>query len=279
MEMLEFYALNILVGVILAVTLGLLGVHLVIRQKSLETLMIGQTMQLGIIVGAFISSLLWHETKLIHEGHIGLGISLGLAGFIYFLHGKLSKKWYQLKTELALIAIILSIALTHVLTALNPLIESHFVRSFVGDIVTASQGENYFLIIVGLLGLIYFLNFKQKLFEDSLDLGLYGDLTHKRAYGFEFVLFLTMGVSIHVFGLMFTLGCLLIPTILMGLSKSINYKSLILNILLGNSLAVLGGFLLNIQFENLPTSPSIVIFLSLIFSVRLIFARLGNRVS
>jgi zinc transport system permease protein len=279
MEMLEFYALSILVGVVLAVSLGLLGIHLVIRQKSLETLMIGQTMQLGIIVGAFASSILWHEAKIIHEGHIGVLISLGLAGFIYFLHGHLSKKWYQLKTELALIAIILSIAMTHVLTALNPLIESHFVRSFVGDIVTASQGENYFLIIVGVLSLIYFLGFRRKLFEDSLDLGLYGDLGHKRVYGFEFVLFLTMGLSIHVFGLMFTLACLLVPTILMSLSKSISYKNLILNIVIGNSLAVMGGFLLNIQFENLPTSPSIVILLSLIFSLRLILADLGNRVS
>lgn len=275
MEMLEFYSLSIIVGIFLSCSLGILGIHLVLRHKTLETLMVGQTMQLGVIVGAFIASYLYHETNSIHEGHFGIFTSLSISGIIYFFHARGSKRWYQLKTELALLIIVISIALSHILTALNPLIESHFTRSFVGDIVTASKYENYFLIFVGLFCVSYFFHFKGKLFEDSIDFALYGGVIEKRALGFEALVFGVMGLSIHVFGLLFTLGTLLLPIILLSLSRRLRYRTVVLLVLLGNSISVFTGFLLNIKYEKLPTSPTIVIVITLIY---FLFAFIESRV-
>jgi ABC-type Mn2+/Zn2+ transport system permease subunit len=267
MEMLKFYFLNIVVGCLMAVTLGHYGIHLVGRRKTLETLMIGQTMQLGIILGAFLTSLFFHNTGVIHEEHIGLIVSLLLSGFIYFCHGQCSKKWYYLKTELSLLVIILSIALSHVLTAVNPLIESHLVRSFVGDIVTASKMENYFILLITFLCGIYFFLNKKRILDESIDYGLYGHILNKKAVLFEFVIFVIMCLCIHVFGLLFTLGMLLIPIIAFNMIGNFKYSKMLFVIALINILSVCLGFLLNIQFEKLPTSPVIVILLTGLYGI------------
>jgi ABC-type Mn2+/Zn2+ transport system permease subunit len=267
MEMLKFYFLNIIVGCLMAVVLGHYGIHLVGRRKTLETLMIGQTMQLGIIMGAFITSIFFHNTGVVHEEHIGLVVSLLLSGLIYFLHGRLSNKWYYLKTELSLFIIILSIAFSHVLTALNPLIESHLVRSFVGDIVTASEMENYFILFITILCGAYFFFNKKRILDESIDYGLYGFILNKKAVLFEVVIFVIMCLCIHVFGLLFTLGMLLIPIIAFNMVGSFKYHKMLMTVAFINIVAVISGFSLNIQFENLPTSPTIVIVLATLYGV------------
>lgn len=267
MEMLKFYALNIVVGCFMAVSLGHYGIHLVGRRKSLETLMIGQTMQFGIIFGAFITSIIFAESDFLHEEHFGLFASLILAALFYILHGKVSSIWPFLKTEFSLIIIILSIALSHIFTAINPLIESHFVRSFVGDIVTASRVENYLLLIITIICSIYFFINRDKILSITIDHGLYGRSGQKKYFIFDIFVFVLMCISIHVFGLLFSLGMLLVPIIFFNLLRAVTHSKMLLYIVIFNSFSVIFGFLLNTYYENLPTSPVIVLVLVLIYGL------------
>ncbi len=265
MEVLSFYGLNIIVGSLLAVLLGLFGIHCVGRKKSLEVLMTAQTMQLGLIFGAFLSAVLLEYIEFMHNGHLGLLFSLLVAGGFYIIYQRLSLFRNYLRTELALVIIIVSISLTHIFTALNPLVESHFTRSFVGDIVTASRVENIIVVIFCLLiGFIFKLNY-QKIWKQTLDFALFDFSLRKKYYLFEWCLFLLMCFSIHIFGLLFTLAMILVPICCLNFLDSFSIKKMQIFIGSLNFICVVLGFLVSLYSLNLPTSPIIVGILVLIY--------------
>ena len=65
MELIQFYFLNLIVGAVLAITLGLYGAHTVARNKTMETILLGQSIQVGILLGVILGGLLTSD----HDDH------------------------------------------------------------------------------------------------------------------------------------------------------------------------------------------------------------------
>lgn len=276
MELLSFYSLNIVVGILLSLCLGNYGLHLVARKKSLEALMLGQSMQTGLLVGIFCFTLFTHDLSR-DIGHISIIISAIFSLFVFLTYEKILHSLSELKNETALFFIVLSISLSYIFTAINPLVESHFVRSFVGDIIIAERSE---LLAIGLISLVLLVVFyiKRESFKnDTIDIALYSKIKNHNVYIFDSLIFLLMVVSIHIFGLLFTLGMLIVPAFMLnGLSpKRISYSLLFISLV--NALAVFCGFVFNIFYEDLPTSPMIVICLIFLNGVIILMSKIFNK--
>ena len=259
MEILAFYSLSIFVAMIMSIGLGLFGLHLVGRRQSVETLMIGQLMQFGLLIGALFKIIFHLNIGDGHDGHIQMLFSFLISFVFYFLIQKLVKKFEALKNEINLIIIILSISLGQIIMGFVPQIESFYTQSFTGDIVTASHSEAYFLLFGGVLCLIYLLKRSKKIISDTIDYGLYGLHLDIKAPLFELVLFVLMSLSLHIFGLLFTLGMMLIPAFFINSQVKLHFKTSVLFITFLNLLGVLIGFCFNILSYDFPTSPAIIL--------------------
>ncbi len=267
MDLVSFYSLNILVGAVLATVLGLFGAHVVARNKTIEVIFLGQSIQFGILLGVLLSGLL-HLTHNDHGLHFEMLVSVFITVLIYSIYLWLSKNKKYVKTPLLVTIYSLLIGLSYVTVAASPLIESHMVKSFVGDIVTAARLELVIILFLSLSFLVFFLKFKRIITLQSFDLSMFGHLLtakNRSIYVIFNIIILTLMIySTHVFGLVFTICMMLFPITIIQFGK-ISLGLLYTMILILAPVSVLSGFLLNISYENLPTSGLVsVVYLGLL---------------
>lgn len=260
MELLSFYALNIIVGAILATILGLYGSHVVSRNKTVETILLGQSIQVGILLGVIFgkSFTLDHDD---HGLHAEILFSTVFTAVLYGVYEWISRTRKFAKTPILVTLYTVLVALSYLIIAASPIIESHMVKAFLGDIVTASKLELTIILIISLVFFVYFKIKNKILLIHSFDLSSFGQLLtlkHKKDYFyFNIIVLVLMIYSIHVLGIVFTLMMMIFPVTLMQFSR-FTVKDLYFFIFLFAPSSVMLGFLLNVKFENFPTSSLMV---------------------
>ncbi|MBC76010.1 MAG: hypothetical protein CME64_08330 [Halobacteriovoraceae bacterium] len=260
MELIGFYLLNIVVGAILSVILGLYGAHVVARNKTIETILLGQSIQVGILLGVILG-------KLLHIGHNDHGLHLEIIVSILFtclLYGGyewVTKSKKHAKTPILVSFYTFLVSLSYLIVAISPQIESHMVKAFLGDIVTASRLELYVIMALSLIFAVYFIVKQDRIKLQSFDLSSFGHLvssTGRADYVFFNLIVLSLMIySIHVLGIVFTLSMMIFPITISQFTK-LTLNKLYLFIALFAPSSVVLGFVMNIQFEGLPTSSLMV---------------------
>jgi hypothetical protein len=268
MELLDFYLPSIIASIFLLLVLGLLGYHLIARNQSLEVLLLGQEFQTAILVSAFILSVLPHIDYDHHGIHLEIILTLVLAILSHLFFRRVFQFKSHIKTEGVVGYLVFLMGLNQLVILISPLIEMHMVKSYIGDIVTVSKTESYFLIAISLASLVGIIKKSHLIFQDSLDLAIFGKITKKRKNElfFNAVTLCMMLFSIHHFGVLFTLGAILIP----GLVNSfflLTKRDLIFQVML-SSLSPILAFTLTTYNDRLPTT---VLILFIVFGSNIIY--------
>lgn len=261
MELIQFYALNIFVGALLSIALGLFGAHVVARGKTLEVVLIGQSIQVGILVGVVVINYLF-QTHDDHSFHPEIIVSLFFTFAIYSLYEKLTTRKKHTKT-LVLVALYATlIAGSYIVVAASPLVESHMVKSYLGDIVTASGPELISVLLLTIFSLLYFWKRKKKFLMQSFDQSLFGHSLDSAKPSdniiFNLIVLGLMLSSVHVLGIIFTLSMMILPIFVFQFG-TFTLRQLNLVVVILSPICVLLGFVLNIRLESFPTSALITI--------------------
>ncbi len=275
MEIVFFYGLNILVGAVLAIVLGLFGAHVVARNKTVEIVLLGQGIQVGILIG-YIVTALYNDNHDDHGLHFEILVSVIFTMILYSIYSFLTRSKGSIKTPVLILGYTLLLATSYLVVAISPLVESHMVKAFLGDIVTASKVELKIILVFSIAAFGFFMGKRKTLRSQSFEISLFDHLQSSEGkcihYLFNTVVMILMIYSIHVLGIVFTLCMMILPITLIQFAKS-GINGLFYFILICAPLSVFGGFLLNIKYENMPTSPLIAL-LFLIFGVS--FSLLSN---
>ena len=255
MEVLTFYWPNLLAGFFLALALGLIGIHTIARNQALDSFVLGQELQSGIIFSAFLLSFLGHHVD--HGFHVESLISLGLAILFHFIFTYIVKKFNLIRLEFSIVYVFILIAINNLFMSLNPMIEGHMVNSMLGDIVTASKGESVFISLLSCGFILYYFSQSKVFLKESIDIALFSEEKQKLTH--QIVLIIFMSISVHILGLVFTLCMLLMTPIFVLMTKMKNLKLSTSLILIFNGLSVLVGFSGLGLNDRIPTSVMIVL--------------------
>lgn len=159
------------------------------------------------------------------------------------------------------------LAINHILGSLFPQLESHVSQIFFGDLATVTATNSWISGGVATVVFVLLLKFQKQLSRRSFEGFVFQDdspwnSTDKewKPLALEVGLFLFVCFAIQLFGFLFTIGCLFIPTVFLSLRQKFStlhahlWKSSI-----AAASGVLIGLPLTLQFENLPTVPSILV--------------------
>jgi ABC-type Mn2+/Zn2+ transport system permease subunit len=260
-EIINFYSLNILVGAILSIALGLYGSHVVARDKTMEVVLLGQTIQVGILFGVIVNSIIFsHHDD--HGLHLEIVVSVFFTIFVYGFYEKLTQEKKFIKTPVLVLFYTVLLSLSYLTVAASPLVESHMVKAFLGDIVTASKTELRLILLISVATLIFFRKKSREILLQSFDLSLFGHSSTLKAKDqslfFNLIVLCLMIYSIHVFGIVFTICMMVLPVSIVQFSNS-SVLGLYRFIYIASPLSVLIGFLFNIKLDQFPTSSLITI--------------------
>ncbi len=214
MEILNFYGVNIIAGSLLVILLGLIGTHAIARNKSLDVMLLGQEFQTSILISALLLNGLGFFEHDDHGAHFETLMSLGFVVLFHIAFSKMLKNKNQYKVEASIVGIVLLMGIGQLVVSLSPSIEFHMVKSFIGDIVTVSKSESIIVSIVALISLFIFLFYRKLILKDSIEIALFNRITSKKKsyYIYSVLLVISMLSSIHLFGSLFTIGTILIPS-------------------------------------------------------------------
>ena len=269
MEMLAFYWPNLIAGIFLAIALGLIGIHTIARNQALDSFVLGQELQSGIIFSAFLLNLLKIHSD--HGFHSESVISLIIAISIHVLFSFIIKKHNLIRLEFSIIYVFFLIAINNLLMSLNPMIEGHMVNSMLGDIVTASKIESILISVLSLVFvLFYILQFKVFL-KESINIALFSEEKQKLSH--QIILVLFMSLSVHILGLVFTLSMLLMGPVVMLMTNMKNLVKSSVIIVIFNAFSVMLGFSGLGLNDRIPTSVMIVLILVLLNTSFYLFNR------
>jgi len=252
LELVSLYKLSFVVVALSSALLFVIGTHLIPRQEAVAVF----TFSKLALVGHLVGSLLIHEQYHIYLYFFSLVFYIG--GKELFLHYTKRK---DKKTSLFIGLYIIFWSISNLLVSYFPGLDSHMTAGVFGDVVTSTFNENVIIICSALaFGLFYFS--KRKSFHfDTLEISLFKtakfNKTHEVIMSFILVLFL------FKLGIIFTLGYLLIPSILL-VSKMGSQRNLLIIGSIFSALSSSLGLFLSLYFSRLSTVPTQIVLLVII---------------
>lgn len=277
MEVLAFYWPNLFAGVVLVFVLGIVGQHLVARNQSMEVMLLGQEFQTSILMSALVMSLFESGEHNDHGFHLEIFISLAFVLIYHFAYLLILKRYRNFRIEGAIVLILILTGFSHLIVLLSPLVEMHMMKSYLGDIVTVSKYESLTVALFCIVSFFLFKKIEKETFLDTLEMSLFNKTTKKRKSHtlFSMLVLVLMLLSIHLFGSLFTVGAIIIPSFISGVMKVDKKHYFTMTVL--NSISVIGAFMFLTVFDRLPTTIFILFFILIVsFIYSLVFKRLRN---
>ncbi len=279
-HLLNIYKWTLLTTPLLALALALVGMHLMARGQSLQTLVVSQGSSLGVLLGIALN-VLWHSHGAGHDyghdsthghGHASLGYSselesglwpllfgLIVAGLSYLWSEKL--RWRQnpsLAPASLLMAFALLMALSHVTASLSPHLETHMSAIYFGDLATLSDREALSAGLLSFLSLGALFYWRRLWLRQSFNLAVLGP-SQTPSWSFTLLALLLISLSIQYLGLLFTLGGLFIAPSLLARRQDLTHQGYQLRLTLATLLGSTSGFLASLLWPTLPTAPAVVL--------------------
>lgn len=260
MELLALYTWTLIAGVLAAPVLALLGIQLATRDRSMQTLCVGQ----GALVGVLLGLGLLHQWEDTWIGSIGPFFSAVLVSALTFVGTDiLVSKRMASKNTLFTFVFALLLAMGNLVSAVFAALESHMAQIYFGDLATLSILNSKIVIGASIVSLsILVLGFRS-ISNRSFELAIYGGTADNQKSDRSLVLFklLTLIVlcfSVQFVGFLYTIALLFLPTAILSFLKNKQLKVHAVLCAVTSALSVLIGFSLSLKFTRLPTVPTIV---------------------
>lgn len=274
MEMMLLYKWVFVLLVVASLCLSQLGVHLVARQQSLNSLMLTQVSSFGVLLGMLLNELFFHLEKA--DFILPLVFGLVMSFVVSFVVEKSKKDFGE---TFYLIVFLFFMACAYWLCAYFPAIDSHHADSYFGDIVTIEGVELYLSILGFTAGFIYLMVLKKRLLNESFEVEIFGkQRAQKKSFYFWPIAQSLMVLGIFSVGMLTTLSLMLMaPVVLSFRSRSL--ASYMRDLTIISSLCALGGFVMSLHFTRMSSAPTMVIILfvtaSLLMLMRFVKARIN----
>ena len=262
--LLLLYVWAILAGTAAAPGLAILGVQLATRDRAMQILCIGQGALLGVLLGI---GLLQGEVGNL-MGTVGPFLSALLVSSLTYAitESTIREKAASKNTTFAFIFGLL-IAVSHLVSALFPGLQSHMSQIYFGDLATLSVFDSKVMLGASLVFLATLLLMTKAVSRNSFESAVFGKILSESGQRtdriFKFLTLAVLCLSVQFVGFLFTITVLFIPT---AITSQLRARGLTLHLALCGALAstaTVGGFLLSLWESSLPTVPSIVFLLFL----------------
>lgn len=253
LELLQVYKWSLPASLMMAAALSLVGAQWTAREKSAQVFVLGQGSSLGIVLGLVANILMKTD---FHWLSILIGLSLGWLTLIIsdFAIEKKSDR-----NHIYLTLFVFFLALTYLMTALTPSLESHMASAYFGDLAVMSDSEGQIALVAALIFAGFVLKNWRKLTRISFEL-----VNHSWIHSswknriFDIGTLLLTTLSIQGMGYLFTIGSLFISTSFAS-QRSKNLNSYTQRILLISSMGCLVGFAISLLSTTLPTVPCVLL--------------------
>lgn len=263
MEMLFLYKTTLVAGAMMAGALALIGMQLAARDRSMQTVCVGQGASVGVILGMGILHVLDLHATEDKTALFPFAIGLLFSALTTVLTDRLVRRRLASKNTIFAFVFAALIAAGHLMGSLFPGLETHLSQIYFGDLSTLGEGESKIASVVGFLAVAYLLLGHKPITLASFDSYLVGEsrvLTGRKGYArhFSTLSLVIICLSVQYLGFLFTIACLFIPTAMLSYFP---IRGLRRHLSLGLGVAMTAaivGFLLSLQFTRLPTVPSVV---------------------
>lgn len=233
-------------SMLIGLTLALLGAQLNARKRSVQTLVVSQGSTFGVLIGFCLIQIFSDSHDRLHFLPF---ICAFIVAWIAFLFSK--------KSEAADVGLFSAfLAFSYWVTAMIPHLESHMVLTFFGDLAVMSDSESLILLVYSFVSLFFIMQLWKPWTEDSFQISIL-NLTPKTLF-FDLFVVTTLVLSIQFTGLLFTLTCIIFPSLLHRQQNN-GLKPFVLAVCFTTLLSILIGFLLSLHMGNWPTVPTITL--------------------
>ena len=249
-----FYKMAFLSSSVSSMALPIIGHHLTLRSKILELFFLTQI----VAICSLLSHLFWEGFELLWTL---IAVCFYFLGTYIFSKLKLEEGRRHV-TIMALYLILLS--LQYLLIGLFPQLDSHMTKGLFGNIVTISNFEAKAVLVTFFIFFVFYSFNRKNLHRESLDSAFLAVPKEKRLSSL-FIL-IPVILSLYYLGLIYTLSFLLIPSLIpTKLFPKISFRMGGLAFL--SLLASVFGLVLSISYDNLSTTPTQILLLSVILIV------------
>ena len=246
-----FYKMAFLSSSVSSMALPVIGHHLTLRSKILELFFLTQL----VAICSLLSHLFWEGFELLWTL---IAVCFYFLGTYTFSKLKLDEGRRHV-TIMALYLILLS--LQYLLIGFFPQLDSHMTKGLFGNIVTISNFEAKAVLVTFFIFFAFYIFNRKKLHRESLDSAFLAGSKEKRLSS----LFILVPVilSLYYLGLIYTLSFLLIPSLIpTKIFPKISFRMGGLAFL--SLIASVFGLVLSISYDNLSTTPTQILLLSII---------------
>lgn len=253
LELLQIYKWSLPSSVLMAAALALVGAQWTAREKSAQIFVLGQGSSLGIVLGLVCNILLGTD---FHWLSLLLGLTLGW--LTLFLSDLVIEKKSD-RNHIYLTLFVFFLALTYLITALTPSLESHMASAYFGDLAVMSDSLGKISLLAALLFAGFVLLNWRRLTLISFELVNHSWIHRSwKNRIFDVGTLLLTTLAIQGMGYLFTIGSLFISTSFAS-QRSRNLKNYTTRILLISTVGCLLGFSFSLLSTNLPTVPCVLI--------------------
>lgn len=288
-EVLAMYASTLVAVILVAAALALVGSQIAARQSITESLVVSQSSAFGVALAVAIPPwlLLWFAgvpagevkdaltavAESLKEPLVRYVIGFLLTAWVVRLgrfamgSGPSSRSAASLRPEarntVYIGLFVLLTALTYLMTAISPVLEGHIVAAFFGDPTFISPQEATGIAVLAVVVCIFMAWQWRQISSWSFEVATFGapPLSPKLKRCqliFSMASLLLLYSAVVLMGLLFTLACLLLPTILLAPACRHN-RSFSRAIAPVAMVGAGGGFVFSLWEGSLPTTPCIAL--------------------
>lgn len=261
-ELLLLYKWAIFAGTVVAAALALLGCHLAARDKSMQTLCVGQGATLGVLLGmAFFSGSAVHEEAM----HIGPFFAAAFFSIgVFWLSELIVGKRQASKNTFFSCLFASLLAMNYLVTAIIPALENHMAQVFFGDLATLTNTDALLTIALGAVLLCLLVVYWRSLSGQSFNEAIFGQSVFLSRGGLSTAMFKILTVaalsfSVQFLGFLFTMGCLFLPTTIASVAATRGLRNHFLFAAILAAVGTIVGFTLSLAYTRLPTVPTVVL--------------------
>jgi len=246
LELLKIYKFVLPASISIGLVLAIVGAQLNARKRSVQTLVVSQGSTFGVLIGLCL-------IQLFQDSHDRLNLLPFICAFavawLAFLFSR--------KSEAADVGLFSAfLAFSYWVTSTIPHLESHMTLTFFGDLAVMNDTESAVLLVYSIASLIYIANFWKPWTEDSFQISILN--LKPKTLMFDLFVVLTLVLSIQFTGLLFTLTCIIFPSLLFRQQKR-GLRPFLIAVCATTIVAVTIGFLTSLHFGTWPTVPTITL--------------------
>ncbi len=263
-ELLQIYEWTLFGGIFGGAALSLVGSQLASRNQAVQTLVVSQAASFGVVLGLAVSTYFGGDHTHPHRE----GLSPLLTGFLCAMvfysicEFLITHRWVSRNTYYVGIFGLLS-ALTYTVIALVPSLETHMAASYFGDLTVASEFESIMVGSIGISALVLMIYFWRQITAWSFESVTFGsfisttkDMLIQRLFLFSSLVLVS--ASVQFLGLLFTLSCLFLPSMILVKMQS-SSRGLVAKLIFSSVLGIGLGFIFSLWHGKVPTVPCVAI--------------------